>query len=158
MNKGLCLFFGIPTTVMMFIALWVFHGTITFEVIVTPIVTGVLFGMTYPAFARKLIERRMSKIKVELDHGEAAMKEGPANYFQGHVAVGGKLVVTSKRLIFQPLRKQATIIPLERIKTTSTGKSIGLFPNVFRLQLNDDRNLKFVVDSPEDWVRLTKSN
>jgi hypothetical protein len=143
---------------MSIISHWIIQGRVTLAGVINAIFVGVTFVIAFPYFVRKVVERRLTRIKVEMESGEVSMREGPANYFKGKIATGGKLVITSRRLIFQTGSKRVTAVPLDLVKTASAKKSLGIFPKLFELEINDNTILKFVVDSPEDWVRLAKPN
>jgi len=66
--------------------------------------------------------------------GEQALKDGPANLQRGAETVGGRLYLTSQRLVFEPhalnVQRQAGALPLAQIQSVELGwtKFLGLLP------------------------------
>ncbi|MEL7004614.1 MAG: hypothetical protein AAFN93_18045 [Bacteroidota bacterium] len=94
---------------------------------------GIFFGFGYLFLMKKFTKKLMNKIDIEIDEEEEIQHEGPANLFRGVEGVGGKLLLTDKRLIFKShqLNIQAgeTRILLEDIQETSPRKTAKLFQN-----------------------------
>ncbi len=73
-------------------------------------------------------------MKTEQLPGETPIKSGPANLQRGAETVGGKLYLTTHRLVFEShafnLQTGATIIPLQEISgtTPSWTKFLNLIP------------------------------
>ena len=73
-------------------------------------------------------------MKTEQLPGETSIKSGPANLQRGAETVGGKLYLTTHRLVFEShafnLQTGATIIPLQEISETTPcwTKFLNLIP------------------------------
>jgi len=102
----------------------------------------------------------MKKIQIELTENENLKYEGPANLFRGIEGVGGKLVLTDKRLIFKShkmnIQSGETQLLLEDIKEAIPKKTAKLFQNGIRILNNDGEHFDFVVYKRNNW--LTKIN
>lgn len=98
----------------------------------------------------------MNKIDIEIDEEEEIQHEGPANLFRGVEGVGGKLLLTDKRLIFKShqLNIQAgeTRILLEDIQETSPRKTAKLFQNGMRVLDKAGEHFDFVVYERDNWL------
>lgn len=102
-------------------------------------------------------------MKTPLAAGETLLKEGTANLFRGFEAVGGKLYLTNRRLIFEShafnVQTGATLIELatiSRVEKTWT-KLLGLIPlipNSIVVSNNAGEDFKFVVTGNRDvWIK-----
>jgi hypothetical protein len=106
-----------------------------------------------------------------LDPGEQVEWSKAANRFQGSRAVGGRLALTDRRLVFAPNRLDALLmgrrwaVPLEQIRSVgveprgSGNKSLfgGNLRNRLRIRSGDGEEL-FVINEVEDVLsRLTEA-
>jgi len=98
-------------------------------------------------------------MKTELMGGETTIRSGFANMQRGIEAVGGKLFLTSYRLIFEShafnIQTGATIIPLHEITKTSPCwtkflNKVPLFPNSLAVA-TPDREAQFVLYGRMKW-------
>ena len=100
-------------------------------------------------------------MNTELRAGENIVKEGLANLQRGAETVGGKLCLTSKRLVFEShrfnIQTGATEIPLESITlvTPCWTKFLGFLPiapNSLSVKTDDGAEYRFVLWKREAWV------
>ena len=100
-------------------------------------------------------------MKTSLLAGETFVKDGAANLQRGIETVGGRLHLTSQRLIFEShafnIQTGATIIPLTSI--TGIGKCwtkflnlIPLFPNSLAVTTREGKEYRFVTFGREGWM------
>jgi hypothetical protein len=100
-------------------------------------------------------------MKTALLPGEIPVKDGAANLQRGIETVGGRLHLTSHRLIFEShafnVQTGATIIPLTSI--TGTRKCwtrflnlIPLFPNSLAVTTGEGREYRFVTFGRQGWM------
>ena len=72
-----------------------------------------------------------------------------ANLFRGAEAVGGKLKITNRSLIFEShslnIQTGVTEIPIEQIKTAKKRNTLGIVPNGMSVITKGDIEYKFVL-------------
>jgi hypothetical protein len=113
-------------------------------------IAGLLFGWITGLFTKK-VKRSLQPI---FEAGEVLVLETNANHFKGIEAVGGKLFLTNKRLLFQShsfnIQNHSLNILLNQIKGTERFKTMGLVNN--GLKILTDRSIeKFVVEEINQW-------
>lgn len=95
-------------------------------------------------------------MKTPLEMGETLIRKGAANHFAGIEAVGGKLHLTSKRLIFEshPLNMQNHILIIELGDILLLGKrnTLGIVPNGMFIECRNGYTEKFVVNGRKKWM------
>lgn len=115
---------------------------------------GFLFGWLIGVFAKSNFVKATSKIETETD--EDVLFETPANHFKGIEAVGGKLYLTNKRLIFKShkmnIQNHELSIDLNNIKSVDRHKTLGLIDNGLSIITSQSMTEKFVVEQVEEWV------
>ena len=88
--------------------------------------------------------------------GEQLLKSGGANLWRGPVAVGGRLYLTNRQLIFQPHRinlyRQGCAYLLAEIEAVLIKRTLGFIPNGLQIKLSDARQLRLVVFDRGDWM------
>jgi hypothetical protein len=101
-------------------------------------------------------KRLYEKAQVETTSNEIILKEAGANHFKGKEGVGGKLVLTNKRLIFKShkfnVQNHQENFDLVEIVSAQRTKNMKIFNNGLLLALNNKEKHKFVVDEPSEWV------
>jgi hypothetical protein len=148
--------FGLPMMIVMVIINSHGHGGFTLSIFVSSFV-GVLVGaplfslmMTYTA--KKLGQ----KIQVDIQVDEKIIKEGGANHFKGKEGVGGKLVLTGKRLIFKAhkfnIQNHQEFFEIDMIESVKTFKPMKMFNTGLAIELINKESHKFIVDGPEEWL------
>jgi hypothetical protein len=79
-----------------------------------------------------------------------------ANHFKGIEAVGGKLYLTNKNLIFKShklnIQNHELIIKLSDIKEIKRFRLMGLTDNGLSIHIHENRKEKFVVEKIEEWL------
>ncbi|WP_254157665.1 hypothetical protein [Chryseosolibacter indicus] len=89
----------------MIISNLIFRGKMETESIFAGIVSGLFFGLffrkIFTSTYKRLGEKQLKQIVIILDEDEELIKEAGANHFKGKEAVGGKLALTNKRLVFK---------------------------------------------------------
>ena len=123
--------------------------------IIGGIVAGSLFGWLMGLFGRsKFIDRTT---RIDTDPGEEILFQTAANYFKGVEAVGGKLFLTNKRLIFKShklnIQNHQLSISLPDIESTGRYKTLGLVNNGLAITSKQNTTEKFVVDQVEEWLQ-----
>ena len=93
--------------------------------------------------------------------GETPVKEGAANLQRGIETVGGRLYLTSQRLVFEShrfnIQTGATVIPLGSIDSlrkawTKFLNLIPLFPNTVAVATKDGNEFRFVTFGRNVWI------
>ncbi|HED36955.1 MAG TPA: hypothetical protein ENI76_01710 [Ignavibacteria bacterium] len=97
-----------------------------------------------------------NKIQIELQEGENILKEGPANHKVKYESVGGKLFLTTKRLVFKShkinIQKHIFELELNKINDCNKYKTMGIIPNGLKISTNNNITEKFVVNRPNEWI------
>jgi hypothetical protein len=121
------------------------------------VVGSLLFGLLFTLAINFFVKWQMKRIVVELNPDEKLIKEGGANHILNLEGVGGKLVLTDKRLVFKSHKVNIQVhqqsFLLSEINTVEAAKTAGLLKNILFVHLNDSVTHKFVVFEPEEWVR-----
>lgn len=85
----------------------------------------------------------------ELNNDEQILADRSINLFRGLEAVGGRLIITNQRLLFQPhafnIQKQNLEIPLNQIKEVRPRNTMGIVPNGILVTLDTGQEYKLVV-------------
>jgi hypothetical protein len=93
--------FGLPWTISMIIYYSIVKGGLTVSIIISTSFAGLLTGLLFSSSMTYAAKRLVKKIIVDIADNEIIVKEGGANHFRGKEGVGGKLVLTDRRLIFK---------------------------------------------------------
>jgi hypothetical protein len=148
--------FGIPWTVFMTIYNWIINGEFTLKMAFATLVGGFVAGLLFALSMQYMAKRLFNKIKVETDENENVIKEGGANHFKGKEGVGGKLVLTNKRLIFKShkynIQNHQDTFELGQIERLHVTKTFKILENGLTLELSNSLKHRFIVDKPQDWV------
>ena len=105
-------------------------------------------------------------MKTQLVAGETIVKEGGANHQRGAETVGGRLYLTTQRLLFEShafnIRTGPTIIYFQDISDVepSWTKFLGLIPlapNSIKVVSREGREHSFVVSGRDEWIRAIES-
>ena len=97
-------------------------------------------------------------LKVNFNDHETEVFSDGANLWRGALSVGGKLLLTEKRLIFLPhnfnlgFGGKDEYINLADIHSAKRVKTTAIVDNGLRITLSDDTELKFVVNKREQWI------
>lgn len=123
-------------------------------------ISGFLFGWLIGLFAKSKFVTQATKIETDVD--ENILFETPANHFKGIEAVGGKLYLTNKRLIFKShklnIQTHQLSINLTNIKKIDRHKTLGVVNNGLSITTVNDVTEKFVVDQVENcFTHLTET-
>ena len=148
--------FGLPWTILMVIFNLVFKDGPIVILIFSTVIGGFVAGLLFAGIMLYTGKRLFKQIIVEIPNNENVIKEGGANHFKGGEGVGGKLVLTDKRLIFKShrfnIQNHQENFDLGQVHKLQTTKTLGILENGLTLELiNNDRH-KFIVDEPTDWI------
>ncbi|MEU7900527.1 GRAM domain-containing protein [Nonomuraea sp. NPDC049152] len=87
---------------------------------------------------------------------EAVLRKGAANLWRGIEAVGGRLWLTSKWLVFRShsVNIQAGVWawPLEEIASMTPVNTLAIVPNGMEVVLRSDERIRFVVNRRREWM------
>ena len=104
-------------------------------------------------------------MKTQLIAGETIVKESAANHQRGIETVGGKLFLTTQRLVFEShdfnFQIGSTVIALRDIAGVEPAWTrflnlIPLMPNSIKVATRDGREHSFVVFGRGEWIRAIK--
>lgn len=135
-----------------------------FQSIVKYLLQGIFFGffmgILHPylmgKFGKGITSSVLKTIQLELTENEEIEIEGPANLFRGMEAVGGKLVLTTKRLIFKShklnIQRGETHIEYREIENIKERKTMKLIDNGIRVKTVEGKEFDFVVNEREKWI------
>jgi hypothetical protein len=105
-------------------------------------------------------------LETRLQKGETVIKEGRANLQRGIEAVGGKLYLSSRRLIFESHRFSVQTgdisIPLDDVALvrkcwTKFLNLIPLFPNSIGVTVREGTQHRIVVTDRDSWVEAIEA-
>ena len=132
------------------------RGGFTISILLSTAVAGLVAGLIFSFIIDYSATRLYKKNIVSIDEGETVIKEGGANHFKGSAGVGGKFVLTNKRLIFKShksnLQNHQETYDLSQLVSARATKTLNLFNNGLTIELTDNEIHKFVVDEPDKWV------
>ena len=113
---------------------------------------AVLFGL-----AIALVARHASGLEIQLEPGEQLVHAGPANHYRGVEAVGGRLVLTDRRLAFRShgmnIQRHEASYPLATITGVAPARMRGIVPNGLVVALADGSRERFVVAGRSRWKK-----
>jgi hypothetical protein len=119
--------------------------------LVTAVVGGILFGGAMAGFMAYQ-EKRSAKLLAQYEP-EGIVHHGPANHMAG-LAVGGWLVLTRQRLVFEPhkanLGGKRLDIAADDIAGSRPGD--GIVPNKIAVATRGGQTLQFVVRDRATWL------
>jgi GRAM domain-containing protein len=119
------------------------------------VISGFLFGWLIGLFAKSKFVTKSTNI--ETQPNENILLETPANHFKGIEAVGGKLYLTNKRLIFKShklnVQNHQLSLKLTDIKNVNRFKNAGFLNNGLSITTMMG-NEKFVVEQIDDWIKF----
>jgi len=123
-------------------------------------VAGLLFGWIISLFANSKFLNKSTRI--ETGTNEIVVFESGANHFKGVEAVGGKLYLTNKRLVFKShklnIQNHELSIPLSNIEKVYRYKTL-IANNGLAVQTINHTIEKFVVQLTAEWMEhLTAKN
>jgi hypothetical protein len=104
-------------------------------------------------------------VKATLLANELIVKEGSANLQRGLETVGGQLLLTNHRLIFEAhslnLQRHSTVLELTDVVSTTPcwTKLFGLIPlvpNSLAVRLKDEKEYRFVLFGRKSWDEAIK--
>jgi hypothetical protein len=117
---------------------------------------GLLFSWLIGMFAKSEFISRTTKIETAPD--EDVKFETAANRFKGIEAVGGRLYLTNKRVIFKShklnIQNHLLSIELGEIEGVDSHTTLDLIDNGLLITTSQGATEKFVVEQIEDWVNL----
>ena len=106
-------------------------------------------------------------MKTEFQEGETLLREGMANLQRGWETVGGKLYLTSERLIFEShrfnIQTGTTSISLKDVVSvrkcwTRLFGSLPLFPNSLAVETKNGKSAQIVLWGRTAWINAIESS
>ncbi len=165
-------YIGLCIIIFFVVEFFLTHNDITTKEIIKRVIAAVVAG----AFAcllfesgiglfRKFMQANVGQSElvkdvttINADPDEEIIFQTGANHFQAWEAVGGKLYLTNKRLIFKShnmnIQKQELMIPLSDIKEISRYKVYRLSNNGMIIYLKDLRKEKFALTDIDECYSL----
>ena len=128
-------------------------------VIGSALIGGALAGLVFGWLMGKFVNSKLliKGTAIDLDTGENIVFETGANHFKGVEAVGGKLYLTNKRVVFKShkfnIQGHELSIPLTDISKVERTKTWGLVNNSLSITIMDNKIEKFVVEQPGEWIK-----
>lgn len=127
-------------------------------ILATGIVGGALSGLLFGWLMRLFANSKMltKSTKIDIQEGETIVFDTGANHFKGIEAVGGKLFLTNKRLVFKShkfnFQPHELSISLNEIDNVCRCKTAGIVDNGLCLTTTGNKTEKFVVEQAEEWI------
>ncbi|MDF1799966.1 MAG: GRAM domain-containing protein [Planctomycetota bacterium] len=88
--------------------------------------------------------------------GERWLRQARVNKWRGIESVGGRLHLTSMRLIFEAhpfnFQRGTTCIALDQIVQVQPCRTLGLLPNGLLVRCHDGRTHRFIVWARMAWI------
>lgn len=118
-------------------------------VIGSALIGGALGGLVFGWLMGKFVNSKLliKGTAIDLDTGENIVFETGANHFKGVEAVGGKLYLTNKRVVFKShtfnIQAHELSIPLPDISKVEKTKTWGLINNSLSITITDNKIEKF---------------
>lgn len=148
---------GIPYGIVLLLMHYAFDLYTIKSVLYQTLLFTILFGVGFPIVWEKIGPKIFSKIKnPEMHADETITYEDGASLFRGAwVAVGGKLFLTNKRLIFHPhkynFQKGETSINLGDITEVIKRKTSRIVDNGLRVVTKDNAKYDLVLNDRDEW-------
>lgn len=131
-------------------------GGATIGLVVSTVIGGLFAGSVFAVAMQYSAKRLLKSIRIETTDNETILKEGGANHFKGKEGVGGKLVLTDRRLIFKShkfnIQNHQESFDLAQVQKIQVTKTFGILENGLALELVNKETHKFIVDDPADWM------
>ncbi len=119
------------------------------------IVAGFLFGLIIGWFKTSKFISTTTKIETQPD--ETIIFQTPANHFKGAEGVGGRLYLTTKRLVFKShklnIQNHELSINLTDINKVDRYKKLGIINNGLEIISKENNVDKFVVEQADEWIK-----
>jgi len=119
------------------------------------IISGFLFGWLMGLFSKSKFVKETTNVDTNPD--EDILFQTPANHFIGVEGVGGKLYLTTKRLIFKShklnIQNHELSISLENINSADSYKILGVVNNGLAIITKQNTTEKFVVEQVDEWLK-----
>ena len=126
--------------------------------LVSGAVSGVLFGWLIGMFSKSNFVKNTTRI--ETKPGESILFETGANHFKGIEAVGGKLYLTSERLVFKShklnIQNHELSIDIDDIDLVGRYKPLGIADDGLSITTKRHVQEQFVVEDLEKWLEHLK--
>jgi hypothetical protein len=117
---------------------------------------GFIFGFGFTFLAKRLSRHTLQSIKMELTPGEQILQEAPANLFRGFEGVGGKLLLTNKRLVFKShklnIQTGETSLFFEDIEKAIPRNTAKILQNGMRVIDKSGLQFDFVLNDRDNWI------
>lgn len=148
--------FGAPWTCVMIVFNLLVKEAPALSIISSTIIGGLVGGVVFAAIMQYTANKLYKKTIVATAENETIIKEGGANHVRGKEGVGGKLVLTDRRLIFKShkfnIQNHEIDFDLTRVAKLQASKTFRILENVLNLDLNNNDRHKFIVDEPTHWI------
>lgn len=129
------------------------------------IAAAILFSLFFFTYAIKAVKKIgemavNSVTPLDLTVNEKPLLESSANHLKGREAVGGKLFLTDKRLVFKShkfnLQNHEQQFPLNEIQGIAQSHRYG--GRAVELTCKNNKIERFVVEAPSRWTRSLRGN
>ena len=129
--------------------------------IIQGVLFGIVMGIAMPyvnkTFGKRFTNTLGKNITPELTENEHIEAEGPVNLFRGIEAVGVKLFLTNKKVIFKShkinIQSGQTNIEYKNMTEIITRKTAKLADNGIRITTNNGETFDFVVTERDNWIK-----
>jgi hypothetical protein len=92
---------------------------------------------------------------------EVTLIDVAANLFRGPEAVGGRMQITTHRILFQPhainIQKEPAEIDLKDVSEVGPRNTLGLVPNGLYVRTKDGTEYRFVVWGRGNLIKIIQS-
>ncbi|WP_157950295.1 GRAM domain-containing protein [Vallitalea okinawensis] len=132
------------------------QGDLYYSIVVV-LITGTMFGGSMFLITLFLTRKFKEKEKSICDV-QKILISGGANHFIGKESVGGWLILTEDRLIFEShkanIQCHTLTVPIKDIIEIKPKRTLKLIPNGFTIATRDTDIHQFVVNNRDTWIRF----
>jgi hypothetical protein len=122
------------------------------------LIRGLVLGLIIILGIQYSSKKALKKIVVETGD-ENIIKESLATHISGRKQVGGKLVLTNKRLIFKShkfnnIETRQGEFDLQQIERLQVTKTLNILENGLAMQLINNETHQFAVQDANNWIEM----
>jgi hypothetical protein len=150
--------FGLPFSLIMIVYNSFRYQELSIILTLLTLILGLILGLVFTWSMEYMAKRFLKRVEVQIGQDEIVVREAGANYFRGVEGVGGKLVLTNRRLIFKShksnIQNHQWDFDLSQIEKIDAARTWNLFKNGLMVLLAGNETHKFVVAEPDEWANV----
>lgn len=123
--------------------------------IIMAVISAIFFGAAMGWFLTR--KKTWDSAKPTFADDESIILETPANHFMKIEAVGGRLYLTDRRLVFKShhlnVQRHEFSIPLSDIAEQRPVPTMWVIPNGLLIRTDDEKTERFVIENRAEWIK-----